>query len=111
MLSLAQQRCFNHATREAAARCPACKRFFCRECVTEHAGRMLCAPCLAAAAQSPQERARARLVVGLLRPLQMVASVFLLWLLFYALGQALVSLPDTFHQKDLTQTTVWNDNE
>ncbi len=43
---LSGKRCFNHAGREAAARCPGCRRFYCRECVTEHDGRVLCAECL-----------------------------------------------------------------
>ena len=46
MTALAHQRCFNHALREAAARCPGCGNFFCRECVTEHDDRVLCAACL-----------------------------------------------------------------
>src|SRR5580658_7631208 len=36
-MTLLDQRCFNHDLREAVAQCPSCKRFFCRECVTEHA--------------------------------------------------------------------------
>ena len=43
---LAQSRCFQHAGREAVARCPECERFYCRECVTEHEGRMICRSCL-----------------------------------------------------------------
>ena len=43
---LAHQRCFNHATREAVARCPECHHFFCRECITEHDDRVLCTGCL-----------------------------------------------------------------
>ena len=46
--TLLDQRCSNHALREAAVQCPSCKRFFCRECVTEHAGRMICVNCVAA---------------------------------------------------------------
>ena len=41
-----QQRCWNHEAREAACRCPACGRSYCRECVSEHEGRLLCAACL-----------------------------------------------------------------
>jgi hypothetical protein len=45
-MSLVQQRCFTHPGREAAARCPECGHGFCRECVTEHQGRVLCRACL-----------------------------------------------------------------
>lgn len=45
---LLHKRCFNHAEREATARCPVCTRDFCRECVTEHDHRMLCRSCQAA---------------------------------------------------------------
>ena len=40
------QSCWNHETREAVCRCPECGRSYCRECVTEHAARLLCAACL-----------------------------------------------------------------
>ena len=46
LVNLSQQRCFNHTSREAVARCPECGRFFCRECITEHDDRVLCAVCL-----------------------------------------------------------------
>jgi formylmethanofuran dehydrogenase subunit E len=44
MIALA--RCQRHPGREAAARCPSCQQSFCRECITEHEGRMLCLACL-----------------------------------------------------------------
>src|SRR6266576_2922250 len=40
------QHCWNHEAREAVCRCPGCARPFCRECVTEHEARLLCAQCL-----------------------------------------------------------------
>ena len=46
MSALAHQRCFHHSLREAVARCPECRQFYCRECVTEHDDRMFCAACL-----------------------------------------------------------------
>src|SRR5438132_254763 len=62
---LARQRCLNHLNREAVARCPECKRFFCRECVTEHEDRLICAACLkklakATARRRVRERATSR---------------------------------------------------
>ena len=49
MIALA--RCQRHPGREAAARCPSCQQSFCRECVTEHDGRMLCLGCFAKRSQ------------------------------------------------------------
>jgi len=46
MKDLAHQRCFNHVQREAVARCPQCRGYFCRECITEHDDRVICAGCL-----------------------------------------------------------------
>jgi hypothetical protein len=43
---MANLRCFNHANREASARCPECRKYFCKECTTEHQLRILCASCL-----------------------------------------------------------------
>jgi len=101
MQPLVQQRCFNHALREAAARCPECRRFYCRECVTEHDDRLICATCLRKQARVPlmQRRGLARA----LRLWQCVASVFLLWFVFYLMGEGLASLPDSFHQGTLWQ--------
>jgi hypothetical protein len=80
--------CFLHPEREAAARCPACRRAFCRECVTEHEGRVLCAPCLSAAA-SPAAAPRRRLA----GPLAAAAGLLAAWLFFFLLGRLLVALP------------------
>lgn len=80
--------------REAAARCPSCGRYFCRECVTEHEGRILCAPCLVREAQSRATASR-RMVV---RPaLAALAGFVALWFVFYLAGQILLALPSKFH--------------
>lgn len=94
-----QQRCFNHVQREAAARCPECGRCFCRECVTEHEGRVVCAVCLQRVARTAVS-ARARFgIAG--RTLQFLAGVFVAWLFFYLIGAVLVALPDSFHEGTL----------
>ena len=98
--ALAHQRCFNHATREAAARCPECRRFFCRECVTEHDEKLLCAACLRRLAHSPLTARR--WFAGLGRVAACVSGLFLAWLFFYSLGQALLALPSSFHEG-----TIW----
>ena len=99
MQSLTLQRCFNHSQREAVARCPECTRFFCRECVTEHEERVLCAACLAKLAKVPLLRRPA--IVGLLH-FGAAACVFLfLWFFFYLVGDTLLQLPSSFHEGTL----------
>ena len=94
-------RCLNHSEREAAARCPSCAHFFCRECVTEHDGRVICARCLRAESAVVQDR---RLpIVALGRCVAVVAGFVLGWLCFYSAGQLLVSVPAKFHDGALWQ--------
>jgi hypothetical protein len=92
-------RCFNHAGREAAARCPRCRRHFCRECVTEHKGLVLCSACLKqAAAEAPR-----RGVPALVRLAAGGIGLSLAWVVFYLLGRLLLLLPASFHEG-----TMWN---
>jgi hypothetical protein len=80
------QRCWNHEAREAVCRCPECGRSFCRECVTEHAARLLCASCLKVLAQTGQSRQgglRRLLPAGML-----VGGILLAWLVFFGAGAA-----------------------
>lgn len=97
MVALAAQRCQHHAQRQAVARCPACGRYFCRECVTEHDGRVLCAACLHALLH-PAEGARQGWRWGG-RCVSAAVSFAMLWLLFYWLAQGLLSLPEIFHEE------------
>ena len=96
MPTLAYQRCFNHAAREAAARCPECHRFYCRECITEHEDRVLCAACLKKIAQPPFTQRRA--FVSATRVLQVGLGLSLVWCFFYLLGLLLLSIPSSFHE-------------
>jgi hypothetical protein len=90
--SLAGKRCANHPGREAAVRCPGCSGFFCRECVTEHENRMMCAPCVAkkniahAAAKSG----------GFVWTVLSAGGFLIAWLVFYYAGVGLASLPSSF---------------
>jgi hypothetical protein len=94
--AIAQQRCFNHRSREAAARCPECGRFFCRECVTEHDDRVVCATCLANIAGKRRKR---RVRLGTVKPyLQATGGFVFLWWILYAIGQVLVRIPSAFHE-------------
>lgn len=100
-MALTAHRCLNHGEREAAARCPQCRQFFCRECVTEHEGRVLCAGCLA---RLTAPAATAKRGFGwLLNPVWAVTGVFVAWLCFYALGSVLLALPSEWHEGTLWQ--------
>ncbi len=94
MSTLLDQRCFNHALREAAVQCPSCKRFFCRECVTEHAGRMICVNCVSALSHSDEKKARSARI----RWTAMAGvGIVIAWIVFYYLGQTLARIPSEFH--------------
>ncbi len=101
MSDLAHQRCMNHAEREAVARCLACRHFFCRECVTEHDDRVLCASCLRRLARVPLFQRRGLGTV--MRLCQCALGVLLAWFFFYLVGEGLLALPTAFHEG-----TVWH---
>ncbi len=98
MSTISARRCFNHSGREAAARCPLCGKFFCRECVAEHDGRMICARCLP---QDKGGRRKGRFFRGLLRGIQTLVGMLVLWLAFFLMGRALLNLPSSFHEGTL----------
>jgi hypothetical protein len=87
MSRILHTRCRNHPGREAAARCVTCGGFFCRECITEHHERMICARCLVPAAQRGRGRRLFSAVVAMLR---LAAGVLILWCTFYNLGRFLI---------------------
>lgn len=102
--TLALQRCHTHPAREAVARCPSCKRFFCRECITEHDNRVLCAACLAERTTQRESRFAVwrRLLGWALRPVQIGVGFLFAWLCFYYLGSLLIRIPSAFHEG-----TIW----
>jgi hypothetical protein len=100
MRSLSHQRCFNHASREAAARCPECAQFYCRECITEHDDRVICAACLR---KLPKISLTPRGgFISLLRAAQVGLGVVVVWMFFHFLGEMLLSIPSSFHDG-----TIW----
>jgi nucleoside recognition membrane protein YjiH len=103
MQSLTHQRCFNHAAREAVARCPECKQFFCRECITEHDDRVLCAACLRKLTHQPLAQRFA--LVQLLWLVQCVFGLLVVWYFFFLIGESLLKLPNSFHEG-----TIWKAN-
>jgi hypothetical protein len=91
-MNLLDQRCSNHSLREAAVQCPSCKRYFCRECVTEHQGRMICVSCVTT---SIATQPGAAFKPGWI--LTSAAGLLIAWLIFYYLGQSLARIPSEFH--------------
>ncbi|HWB59983.1 MAG TPA: rhomboid family protein [Chthoniobacteraceae bacterium] len=99
--TLAAQRCHFHIGREAVARCPECKRFFCRECITEHDDRLICASCLQKlAVKKSGVRGKFGAVGGVFL---CVLGILVAWVFFYSMGQLVLMLPSNFHEG-----TVWH---
>lgn len=94
------QRCSNHSLREAAARCPECRKFFCRECVAEHDDRVLCASCLKKLVKP--ELANRRAFSVLMRAVQLAVGILVAWFYFFIIGEGLLRIPASFHD-----TSVW----
>jgi len=107
MAALLHQRCLNHSQREAVARCPECRQFFCRECITEHDERVICAACLRKLAQS--STAGRRGFAGFRLAVQCLAGLALAWFFFYLVGESLLALPSSFHEGTLWQNG-WMDS-
>jgi len=99
MENLAQQRCFHHVRREAVARCPECLRFFCRECITEHNDRVICAACLRKISGDKGVVRHPWRVLGI--SAAFCAGIFFAWIAFYAMGKALIAIPTSFHDGTL----------
>lgn len=107
MNALHLERCRQHPEREAAVRCPACRRFFCRECAGEHEGRLLCAECIAAATR-PAAARQGRwgwLSLGL----TCLCGVVLTWWVFGLVGRILTEVPDEFHEGTYWRFLDWQD--
>jgi hypothetical protein len=105
---LLHQRCFNHAAREAVARCPECGHFFCRECITEHDDRVICAACLKKLARAPLLRRPG--FAWAIRAVQCAFGIFVVWFFFYLVGEGLLALPSSFHEGTLWRMN-WMDSQ
>jgi len=97
MTAIALERCWNHAAREAVCRCPGCARFYCRECVTEHEGRLLCAACVAGVAARPHRRAT--WLGKLAGPAAAAAGLLIAWLAFYGTARLIAELTDRLEEQ------------
>ena len=91
--------------REAVACCPDCSRFFCRECITEHEDKVLCAACLRKVlepARQSSDRFR-----WIFRLAHFFLGILILYIFFYYLGQILLALPTSFHEGTLWRSGWW----
>ena len=90
-MNLAARRCLVHPDREAAARCPSCRQYYCRECVVEHDTRFLCAPCL----QRAIEAAGIPRSAGLdwLCPLRLLLGFAAAYVSLYVIERILLLIP------------------
>ena len=94
--SLLQRRCDHHPQREASARCPECGRFFCRECITEHDDRVLCASCLAKLSVKKDRKTKSWSWVPRLGLVLLAVAV--VFFVFLFIGDFLISIPSHFHE-------------
>lgn len=84
-------RCFNHADREAALLCKGCGRPYCRECASEHDGRFLCAACLGGVAAQDTSLPTGKPITT--QVLMLVGVMALMWGFFYQVGNLILAVP------------------
>lgn len=102
---IASRRCVRHEEREAVGRCTICAGGFCRECITEHEGRLYCGSCFVREfGAASQVESKPRDWKWLRRFLTTAGSVGCLLLLFYLLGRVLSAIPARLHDG-----TVWKE--
>ena len=101
MSAFVHQRCFHHSLREAVARCPECRQFYCRECITEHDDRVICSSCLKKLTARTETKRRSFAPVA--RVGAALVGFFLAWMFFFVIGRLLVNLPAEFHER-----TIWH---
>jgi len=103
MNDLHLRQCLNHPGREAVARCPECRHFYCRECIAEHEDRIICAACLRKMFRSSSQH-RHPLRSRLARGTAFGLSLCIGWLAFYLAGKILLSIPASVHDSTIWQT-------
>lgn len=94
---ITSQRCFHHGGREAVAKCVACGRAYCRECVAEHDGRMICATCLRRETAPPSKLAPTW-PGAMGRAALTLVAVFVAWSCFFGVAQLLLDIPAPVHE-------------
>jgi hypothetical protein len=72
-------------------RCLECRRYFCRECATEHEERLLCAECIKRL--SAKRAGKGGKLAWMKGALAGALGLLLAWLFFYGIGQVLTQIP------------------
>jgi hypothetical protein len=90
-MKLSARRCLVHPDREAAARCPVCHQYYCRECVVEHDARFLCAACLQKSIAADARHHKLRF--DWLSPLRLLLGLVGAYLSFYVIEKILLLIP------------------
>lgn len=106
-MDLHQRQCLNHSTREAVARCPECKQFYCRECIAEHEDRVICAACLRKVLGARSQKKYSFALLS--RLAAFCLSMITAWALFYCVGKILLSIPVKFHDGTIWKTGFWEE--
>jgi hypothetical protein len=83
------QQCWNHSERGAVCLCPVCHRGYCRECVSEHDSRLLCAACIKAALPA-SDAGGSRRSRKVWIPVLAVATTLIAWAAIFSLGQIIM---------------------
>lgn len=107
MESLSEARCRYHHEREAVARCPSCEHFYCRECITEHEDRVVCARCLRL---ESGRKGRARFGWRRIAAFaQGVCGILLVWGAFYWVARLLIAIPVSIHEGTFWREAWWDE--
>jgi len=106
-MNLHERRCLNHPAREAVARCPECGQCYCRECITEHDDRVICAACLRKVLRTTESARTPFAWLG--RTAAFGLGLMTSWLAFYWAGKILLSIPTSFHDGTLWHTGFWEE--
>ena len=99
-MTFAWQRCFIHPAREAVSLCVECRRAYCRECVVDHDGRLICAACLEKL-RAPASRG-GRALERTLSAAGLAVTLLLCWMVFYMAGRLMMTAEPVHHSFDAT---------
>lgn len=111
--NLPRRHCMRHSQREPVAKCLGCGGALCRECVSQHDGKIYCVHCLAKLRQpATAPAATGRRWWPILRSAaETVLAVMVVWGIFYGIGAIAVRIPSEFHEGTMWQELVADEDE